>query len=70
MSRPVAAPSVCPTCGGDDFIEYTDGRRIAIERGCPDCRCVICGARTDVIGGECGHCHDRADAAYERRCDR
>jgi ribosomal protein L40E len=53
----VPAPSACPICEGDGY----RWRGVFAVDICRDCRCVICGARTGVIGGECGRCHTDND---------
>lgn len=68
----VRAPEVCRRCDGTGYMdiggEFAEGWTAITS--CDQCRCVTCGAHTDVIHGECGACTDRADRHFERVSDR
>ena len=67
----VRGPEVCPTCGGTRWLDReVRAWGIVVSSPCIDCCCLVCGASTDVIGGECGSCSDEADRYAVRRADR
>lgn len=71
MAGDVKAPEVCQTCGGTHWLDReVRAWGIVVSSPCIDCCCWICGTPTDVIGGECGACHDQADRRYEQVSDR
>lgn len=65
------APSVCPTCDGDGYVEmwgdWTSPHNVIVTRPCPDCVC--------ICGGPLGHWCELLDDIAEdrmrvRRADR
>lgn len=71
----MTAPTVCPRCDGDGFIEVTPlphALNAIVEVPCPDCCCPCCGTKTG--GGLCAVAEERdwldAEIAYGRSQDR
>lgn len=70
MLHEVRAPEACKKCEGYGWVLVPLNSEVSLSRACDVCRCVICGAQTDVIGGECGACTDEADRYLQRVTDR
>lgn len=56
----MTAPTTCPRCNGDGFIEVaplSHALNAIVEVPCPDCCCPCCGSRTG--GGLCAVAEER-----------
>lgn len=66
MTAPV--PTVCPSCEGEEFIEFEwESRTFTLP--CPECCCLICG-KPGQRRSECDRCFTAEDALAVRRADR